>query len=57
VGKFLKRVGLPLKPAQGPQLPAGQWMDRLGAALEPPDMQAAMGEVDGVGGVIDQRVN
>ena len=23
-------------------------MDRLGAALEPPDMQAAMGEVDGV---------
>ena len=42
------RLLLPLKPAQGPQLPARQWMDRLGAALEPPDMQAAMGEVDGV---------
>src|SRR6516225_6679095 len=42
------RLLLPLKPAQGPQLPAGQWMDRLGAAFEPPDMQAAMGEVDGV---------
>ena len=42
------RLLLPLKPAQGPQLPAGQWMDRLGAAFEPPDMQAAVGKIDGV---------
>src|SRR5262249_41607181 len=42
------RLLLALETAQGPQLSAGQWMDRLGAAFEPPDMQAAMGEVDGV---------
>ena len=42
------RLLLPLKPAQGPQLPAGLWMDRLGATFEPPDVQTAMGEVDGV---------
>jgi hypothetical protein len=37
------RILLAFEPAQGPQLAARQRMDRLGADLEPPDMQAAMG--------------
>ena len=42
------RVLLALKPAQGPQLPTGQGMNRFGAAFDAADMHAAMGEVDGV---------
>ena len=43
-----RRVLLALEPAQRPQLAAGQRVDRLRAALEPADMQAAMGKIDGV---------
>ena len=42
------RILLAFEPAQGPQLAAGQRMHRLRAAFEPPDVNAAMGEVDGV---------
>ena len=36
------------EPAQGPQLAAGQWMDQFRAALDAIDVNAAVGEVDGI---------
>ena len=52
--KRRRRVLLALEPAQRPQLAAGQRMDGFGAALDPADMQAAVGEVDRVPAQRDQ---